>query len=69
MFQSLFSVTDYGRPERKKPSLHGRKFTPTPKLYTPSTLNIDFIQWHTHVIVCAVKLVTHDLIHDFYFTF
>ena len=22
---------DYGRPERKKPSLHGRKFTPTPK--------------------------------------
>ena len=23
--------TDYGRPERKKPSLHGRKFTPTPK--------------------------------------
>ena len=24
-------ATDYGRPERKKPSLHGRKFTPTPK--------------------------------------
>ena len=23
--------TDCGRPERKKPSLHGRKFTPTPK--------------------------------------
>ena len=23
--------TDYGRPERKLPSLHGRKFTPTPK--------------------------------------
>ena len=23
--------TDYGRPERKKPSLHGWKFTPTPK--------------------------------------
>ena len=23
--------TDYGRPERKKPSLHGQKFTPTPK--------------------------------------
>ena len=20
-----------------------------------STLNIDFIQWHTHLIVCAVK--------------
>ena len=25
------------------------------KLYTPSTLNIDFIQWHTQLIVCAVK--------------
>jgi len=25
------------------------------KLYTPSTPNIDFIQWHTHLIVCAVK--------------
>ena len=23
---------DYGCPERKKPSLHGQKFTPTPKL-------------------------------------
>ena len=26
-----------------------------PKLYIPSTLNIDFIQWHTQLIVCAVK--------------
>ena len=26
-----------------------------PKLYIPSTLNIDLIQWHTHWIVCAVK--------------
>ena len=26
-----------------------------PKLYTPSTLNIDFIQWHTQLNVCAVK--------------
>ena len=25
------------------------------KLYTPSTLNIDFIQWHTQQNVCAVK--------------
>ena len=25
------------------------------KLYTPSTLNIDLILWHTHLIVCAVK--------------
>ena len=27
----IFRSTDYGRPERKQPSLHGRKFTPTPK--------------------------------------
>ena len=39
----------------------------TPKLYTPSTP--DLILWHTHWIVCAVKLITHDLIHDFHFTF
>ena len=39
------------------------------KLYTPSTLNIDFIQWHTQLNVCAVKLITHDLIHDFHFNF
>ena len=39
------------------------------KLYTPSTLNIDFIQWHTQLNVCAVKLIAHDLIHDFHFTF
>ena len=25
------------------------------KLYIPSTLNIDFILWHTQLIVCAVK--------------
>ena len=24
-----------------------------PKLYKPSTLNIDFILWHTKLIVCA----------------
>ena len=39
------------------------------KLSTPSTLNIDFIQWHTQLIMCAVKWITHDLIHDFHFTF
>ena len=42
---------------------------PYAKLYTPSTLNIDFIQWHTQLNVCAVKKITHDLIHDFHFTF
>ena len=26
-----------------------------PKLYIPSTLNIDLILWHTQLIVCAVK--------------
>ena len=35
--------------------LRGPNFDPPPKLYTPSTLNIDFIQWHTHLIVYAVK--------------
>ena len=25
--------TDYGRPERNQPSVHGRKFTPTPKFF------------------------------------
>ena len=39
------------------------------KLFTPSTLNIDSIQWHTQLNVCAVKSITHDLIHDFHFTF
>ena len=28
----MTNCTDYGRPERKMPSLHSRKFTPTPKL-------------------------------------
>ena len=31
------------------------KVSPVAKLYTPSTLNIDFIQWHTQLNVCAVK--------------
>ena len=26
-----------------------------PKLYIPSTLNIDYLHWHTQLIVCAVK--------------
>ena len=25
------------------------------ELYTPSTLNIVLIEWHTHLNVCAVK--------------
>ena len=27
----LVKITDYGHPERKYPSLHGRKFNPNPK--------------------------------------
>ena len=54
----------YGR-AKIYPSL----FVMESKLYTPSTPNIDLILWHTHWIVCAVKLITHDLIHDFHFTF
>ena len=27
----------------------------SPKLYIPSTLNIDLMLWHTQLIVCAVK--------------
>ena len=30
-FGKCLHTTDYGRPERKKPSLHGRKFNPNPK--------------------------------------
>ena len=40
-----------------------------PKLYAPSTPNIDLIQWHTQLNVCAVKWLTHAFIHDFHFTF
>ena len=28
-------------------------FAVVAKLYIPSTLNIDLILWHTHLIVCA----------------
>ena len=28
-------------------------FDPSPKLYIPSTLNIDLTLWHTQLIVCA----------------
>ena len=30
-------------------------FNSHPKLYIPSTLNIDLILWHTQLIVCAVE--------------
>ena len=28
-----------------------------PKLYIPSTLNINYLLWHTQLIVCAVKIM------------
>ena len=31
------------------------RFRRHPKLYIPSTLNIDLILWHTQLIVCALK--------------
>ena len=31
MHCSMKVDTDYGRPERKEPSLHGQKFNPNPK--------------------------------------
>ena len=30
-------------------------FSAFPKLYIPSTLNTDYLLWHTQLIVCAVK--------------
>ena len=30
-----------------------QSYAPKAKLYIPSTLNIDLILWHTHLIVCA----------------
>ena len=32
-----------------------RKFRLQAKLYIPSTLNTDYLLWHTQLIVCAVK--------------
>ena len=42
------------------PSLH-------PKLYNPSTLSIDLIQWHTHTIDCLCnKMLNHGLNHGLF---
>ena len=40
-----------------------------PKLYTPSTLNIDLILWHTHLIVCAENVKSWFKSWVFPFTF
>jgi hypothetical protein len=31
LINGVIATTDYGRPERKFPSLHGQKFNPNPK--------------------------------------
>ena len=42
-------------------------FSSRPKLYIPSTLNIDLILWHTQLIVCACsKILNHGLNHGFF---
>ena len=46
----MTTTTDYGRPERKQPSLHGRKFTPTPKfLGTAETYFVCHIGPNFHI--------------------
>ena len=40
-----------------------------PKLYTPSTLNIDLMLWHTHLIVCAENVKSWFKSWVFTFTF
>ena len=39
------------------------------KLYIPSTLNIDFILWHTQLIVCAENIKSWFKSWIFHFTF
>ena len=40
----------------------------TPKLYIPSTLNIDLIMWHTQLNMCEQKMLNHGLNHEFFLT-
>ena len=40
-----------GSPKVLLPTL--MTFTYTPKLYIPSTLNTDYLLWHTQLIVCS----------------
>ena len=46
-----------------------KKVVVVPKLYTPSTLNIDLILWHTHLIVCAENVKSWFKALVFPFTF
>ena len=43
--------------------------TAEPKLYIPSTLNIDLIMWHTQLIVCAENVKSWFKSCVFHFTF
>ena len=44
-------------------------FKPRPKLYIPSTLNMDLILWHTKLIVCAENVKSWFKSWFFPFTF
>ena len=50
-------TTDYGHMMEKFLIVCGpnSNSNPNPKLFTPSTLNIDLILWHTQLNMCAVK--------------
>ena len=52
-----------------KLALKKRKVSFQPKLYVPSTLNIDLILWHTQLIVCAENVKSWFKSWVFAFTF
>ena len=54
---------------KKWPAERGRKINRKPKLYIPSTLNIDLILWHTQLIVCAENIKSWLKSWVFHFTF
>ena len=51
MHCSTICITDYGRPVRKSPSLHGRKSTPTPK----------FLSTAEAYFVCHIRPIFSDI--------
>ena len=47
-----------------------RKSHSAQKLFVRTRTHLGCVRrTHTQLNVCAVKLITHDLIHDFHFTF
>ena len=53
MFMMLREILTRLSAEFKERELIVTKLTQGPKLYIPSTLNIDLILWHTQLNVCA----------------